>query len=173
MTGSTRSWLVCVALLGAVCLCSHAGAAQVDGPLSFLLRRPAASLPAASFPAAVATPPSGGAGGARPWHVAAIRVNAGSLDRPAPDVVRVNTSKFVRVDGTRFVLGCKQFMPVGWNSFTLLEQAAEVRAFLQLGCAAGLVVHWLCSCDTDCCSRRSCLSEATVSIIHRATAGPK
>jgi hypothetical protein len=73
--------------------------------------------------------PADSAAGAYGWKVAAIRVDAGPLDRPSPAARKTaNSSLFVRTEGKRFVLGCKQFMPVGWNSFTLLEQASEVRS---------------------------------------------
>ena len=62
------------------------------------------------------------------WQVAAVRVDAGPLDRaPAQAALRaaVNLS-FVRAEKKRFFLGCRQINPTGWNSFTILEQAAEV-----------------------------------------------
>ena len=35
-------------------------------------------------------------------------------------------SPFVRVEGARFALGCEPYAPVGWNTYTLIEQAARV-----------------------------------------------
>ena len=33
---------------------------------------------------------------------------------------------FVRVEGARFVTGCKEYKVVGWNTYTLIEQAVRL-----------------------------------------------
>jgi hypothetical protein len=61
------------------------------------------------------------------WQTAAVRVDAGPLDRaPAQAALRAVNFTFVRAEKDRFWLGCKALHPVGFNSFTLIEQAAEV-----------------------------------------------
>lgn len=62
--------------------------------------------------------------GLQAWQVAAVRVDAGPLDRAPPQAAANLT--FVRAERNRFWLGCRQLHPVGFNSFTLIEQAAEV-----------------------------------------------
>ena len=60
------------------------------------------------------------------WQVAAVRVNAGPLN-PAQAAVRAVNATFVRAEQKRFWLGCRQLSIVGFNSYTLIEQAAEER----------------------------------------------
>lgn len=62
--------------------------------------------------------------GLQAWQVAAVRVDAGPLDQ-APLQAAANLT-FVRAERNRFWVGCRQLLPVGFNSFTLIEQAAEV-----------------------------------------------
>lgn len=58
--------------------------------------------------------------------MAAVRVDAGPLDRvPAHAALQAVNYSFVRVENKRFWLGCMQINPVGFSSYTLLEQAAE------------------------------------------------
>ena len=60
------------------------------------------------------------------WQVAAVRVNAGPLN-PTQAAVRAVNATFVRAEQKRFWLGCRQLSIVGFNSYTLIEQAAEER----------------------------------------------
>jgi hypothetical protein len=80
------------------------------------------SPPPASTPS-----PAGSAAASDRWHVSAIRVDAGPLDRTSLDPSQVNTSDFVKVSGKRFIIGCRTFVPFGVNSFTMIEQAAQAR----------------------------------------------
>ena len=62
------------------------------------------------------------------WQVAAVRVDSGPLNRTPPQAaLRAVNATFVRSEQKRFWLGCRQLSVVGFNSYTLIEQAAEER----------------------------------------------
>ena len=62
------------------------------------------------------------------WQVAAVRVDAGPLNRTSPQAaMRAINATFVRSEQKRFWMGCHQLSIVGFNSYTLIEQAAEER----------------------------------------------
>jgi hypothetical protein len=90
------------AVLHAALLATNVAACAAAGAGFWSFLRPASSAP-----------PAGPAGDETSWSVAAIRVDAGPLDRPAPDVQRVNTTGFVTTEGTRFMRGCQEFLPIG------------------------------------------------------------
>ena len=122
MACGQRAVLAALLLLAAVLVEPSAGGGANTSLLDAL----------AAFPG-LAEPPA-----AHAWVVDAIHVDAGPLARAPGDgpVLGNATAAFVRVDGKRFMLGCKQFMPVGWNSYTMLEQAAQARAPPVLAAAA-------------------------------------
>jgi hypothetical protein len=91
-----------VVLYAALLATNAAACAGAGSPGFWSFLRPSSSAP-----------PGGPTSDETSWRVSAVRVDAGPLDRPAPDVHSVNTTGFLTASSSRFMLGCREFLPVG------------------------------------------------------------